>query len=94
MKSITSGADRRSSGPQRGRVPDDEPEWIRLACHQEGVRIREAREHASLTQEKLADRAGLGRSTLQRIESGQGIKFVHLVRIARALDVPVRDLVG
>jgi len=74
-------------------VPDDLPEWMRLACQQQGDRIREAREYANLTQEKLADRAGLGRSTLQRIEAGSGIKYVHLIRIARALGVPVADLV-
>jgi len=74
-------------------VPDDLPEWMRLACQQQGDRIREAREYANLTQEKLADHAGLGRSTLQRIEAGSGIKYVHLIRIARALGVPVADLV-
>jgi transcriptional regulator with XRE-family HTH domain len=74
-------------------VPDDQPEWIRLACQQQGDRIREAREHANLTQEKLADRAGLGRSTLQRVEAGSGIKYVHLIRIARALDMQLAELV-
>jgi transcriptional regulator with XRE-family HTH domain len=74
-------------------VPDAQPSWIRLACQQQGVRIREAREHANLTQEKLAERTELGRSTIQRIESGAGIKYVHLLVIARALDVPVAELV-
>jgi transcriptional regulator with XRE-family HTH domain len=74
-------------------VPDAQPEWIRLACQQQGDRIREAREHANLSQEKLAERAELGRSTIQRIEAGAGIKYVHLIVIARALDVPLADLV-
>lgn len=74
-------------------MPDDQPEWERLACQQQGDRIREAREHANLTQEKLAERAELGRSTVQRIEAGIGIKYTHLVRVARALDVQVADLV-
>lgn len=74
-------------------MPDDQPEWIRLACQQHGDRIREAREHANLTQEKLAERAELGRSTIQRIEAGSGIKLTHLLLIARALDIPLTDLV-
>ena len=74
-------------------MPDAQPDWIRLACQQQGERIREAREHANLTQEKLAERAELGRSTVQRIEAGAGIKYVHLLLIARALDVPLAELV-
>jgi len=74
-------------------VPDAQPEWIRLACQQQGVRIRQAREHANLTQEKLAERVELGRSTIQRIEVGDGIKYVHLLLIARALDIPIADLI-
>lgn len=79
--------------PSVGRVPDAQPEWIRLACQQQGDRIRRAREYANLTQEALAHEAELGRSTVQRIESGDGIKYVHLLRIARALGVPLADLV-
>lgn len=89
---ITTDADRRSSAHQRCRVPDDQPEWIRLACQRQGVRIREAREHANLTQEKLAERAELSRSTMQRIEAGEGIKLTHLLLIAHALDVRPADL--
>ncbi|MFC8512011.1 helix-turn-helix domain-containing protein [Streptomyces sp. NPDC057257] len=74
-------------------MPDDQPEWIRLACQEQGVRVRKAREYANLTQEELVERSGLSRSTIQRVESGIGIKWVHLVRIAKALGVPVADLV-
>ncbi|MFJ8791382.1 helix-turn-helix domain-containing protein [Streptomyces sp. NPDC102462] len=74
-------------------MPDDQPEWIRAACQRQGVRIRQAREHANLSQEALAERAELGRSTIQRVEAGEGIKYVHLLRIARALAVPLADLV-
>lgn len=74
-------------------MPDDQPQWIRIACQRQGVRIREAREHANLTQEKLAERSELSRPTIQRIESGSGIKYVHLLRISKALDVPLADLV-
>ncbi|MEV1063359.1 helix-turn-helix transcriptional regulator [Streptomyces sp. NPDC050263] len=74
-------------------MPDDQPEWERLACQDQGDRIRQAREHANLTQEKLAEKADLGRSTIQRIEAGAGIKYTHLIRIGRALDVPLSDFV-
>ncbi|MCD7440217.1 helix-turn-helix domain-containing protein [Streptomyces lincolnensis] len=74
-------------------MPAEHPEWERLACQKQGDRLRQAREHAHLSQEKLAEKAALGRSTVQRIESGEGIKYIHLIRIARALDVDVADLV-
>ena len=74
-------------------MPADQPEWIRLACQEQGGRVRQARERASLSQEELAERAGLSRSTVQRVEWGVGIKFVHLLCISRALDVPLADLV-
>lgn len=74
-------------------MPDDQPQWIRVACQQQGDRIRKAREYADLTQEELAEKAQLGRSTIQRIEVGVGIKYVHLIRIARALGVPLAELV-
>jgi transcriptional regulator with XRE-family HTH domain len=74
-------------------VPDDQPEWIRRACQRQGERVRKAREHRNLTQEKLAELVDLGRSTIQRIEAGEGIKYAHLVVIAHALDMEVPDLV-
>lgn len=74
-------------------MPDDQPEWERLACQQQGTRIRQARERANLTQERLAERSGLGRTTIQRIEAGAGIKYVHLIRIGRVLGVPLSDFV-
>ena len=74
-------------------MPDDQPQWILIACQQQGDRIREAREYANLTQEKLAEKADLGRSTIQRIEAGDGIKYVHLLRVACALGMPLADLV-
>jgi transcriptional regulator with XRE-family HTH domain len=74
-------------------VPDAQPDSLLIACQQQGDRVRRAREHANLTQEKLAERSELGRSTIQRVEAGVGIKYSHLYLIARALDVQVADLV-
>lgn len=72
---------------------DDLPESLRLACQRQGDHIRQVRENADLTQEKLAERASLGRSTIQRVEAGVGIKYTHLYLIADALNVPLADLV-
>ncbi|WP_309029170.1 helix-turn-helix domain-containing protein [Streptomyces alfalfae] len=59
-----------------------------------GERIRAARLHANLTQEILGERAGLDRQAINRIEQGHASPLLDtLVRIADALDVPLRDLV-
>jgi transcriptional regulator with XRE-family HTH domain len=74
-------------------VPAEQPEWITSAQQALGRRIRDARVYADLTQEELAHRAQIDRSTVQRMEGGQNdAKFSHLVRVARALNVPTRDL--
>lgn len=74
-------------------MPSDQPEWIIRAQQALGLRVRDARLYANLTQEQLSERAGIDRSTLQRIERGQNdAKISHLLRVARALNVPTRDL--
>ncbi|MEV8523099.1 helix-turn-helix transcriptional regulator [Streptomyces sp. NPDC052000] len=48
-----------------------------------------------MTQEELAHAAGIDRSSVQRIELGQNDpRLTHLLRIANALHVHVRDLLG
>ncbi|MEV4424086.1 helix-turn-helix transcriptional regulator [Streptomyces sp. NPDC049602] len=74
-------------------MPADQPEWITSAQQALGRRIRDARVYANLTQEQLAARAEIDRSTIQRIEGGKtDAKFSHLLRVADALNVNVRDL--
>ncbi|MDR3081966.1 MAG: helix-turn-helix domain-containing protein [Streptomyces sp.] len=59
-----------------------------------GERIRAARLHANLTQEKLAERAGRDRQAVNRIEQGHAAASIDtLICIADALGVPLRDLV-
>lgn len=71
----------------------DQPPWIAPARQALGRRIAAARVDANLTQEKLAQLAGVDRSTLQRIELGQNDpRFSHLLLIARALKVHVTEL--
>ncbi|MFI8962027.1 helix-turn-helix domain-containing protein [Streptomyces sp. NPDC053493] len=75
-------------------MPADQPEWIIHALQALGLRVRDARIYANLTQEELAERAAIDRSTIQRIERGQSdAKFSHLLRIASVLGLTVQDLI-
>jgi transcriptional regulator with XRE-family HTH domain len=48
----------------------------------------------NLSQEALAERAGIDRQAINRIELGHQSPILDtLIRIADALDVPLRDLV-
>lgn len=59
-----------------------------------GKRIRILRLTRELTQDDLAAAAGISRSFVSLIEHGaKGIDVVRLLRIARALDVPLHELV-
>ncbi len=53
-----------------------------------GARARELRKARRITQIELADRAGIGRSTVQRFENSGDIGVEAMVRIAFALGVP------
>lgn len=50
-----------------------------------GARIQRRRLELDLTRELLADRAGVGVSTLQRIEGGRSTQVVSLLRVLGAL---------
>jgi transcriptional regulator with XRE-family HTH domain len=52
-----------------------------------GSRLRSTRLERNLSQERLAEEAGVGRVTLQRIEAGESPSLVSLVRVLRALDL-------
>lgn len=52
-----------------------------------GNRLRRARLDRNLNQARLAEEAGIGRTTLQRIEEGKSSSLVNLIRILRALDL-------
>ena len=60
-----------------------------------GARVRALRETAGLTQENLAQAAGLGRITLVRLEKGKHTpKFSTLKALAHILERPVEDLLA
>ncbi|MFE2224777.1 helix-turn-helix transcriptional regulator [Agrobacterium deltaense] len=59
-----------------------------------GDQIRDARHWAGLTQQQLAEGAGLEKQTVSLIENGHASPRLDTVyRIARALERPVADLV-
>lgn len=56
--------------------------------------VRELRARQGLTQEQVAEAAGLGRGFVSELETGRRrASFEAVVRIARALDVPLGVLV-
>ena len=58
-----------------------------------GAHIRELRTSMNLSQEKLADRAGLHRTYVGSVERGErNISFDNILLIARALNITPREL--
>ncbi|WP_326765425.1 helix-turn-helix domain-containing protein [Streptomyces sp. NBC_01591] len=76
------------------RSTDPLPDWVSARRRAIGDRIRAARTHRNLTQEGLAELAGLDRKTVNRVEEGAHSPLLdHLLLIADALGVPLADLV-
>ncbi|PKG96300.1 hypothetical protein CXF92_00425 [Pseudomonas sp. Choline-3u-10] len=57
-----------------------------------GKRVACARKYRSLTQQELADRAGIAQSSLASLEAGRNKGSRSLVSLAKALDVPAEWL--
>lgn len=58
-----------------------------------GLRLRDLRRTANLSQEDLADKTGLHRTYISSLERGhRNVGFDNIVLMARALDVRVADL--
>jgi len=57
--------------------------------------LQAIRKAANLTQDELAEKSGIGRVTISRIESGEQKETTSgtLVKLAQALDVSVDDLI-
>ena len=59
-----------------------------------GKRIRALREEMTISQEELADRAGIHRNYISQIEGGKrNVSFYNVVKIARALRVSPSGLI-
>lgn len=73
---------------------DPLPDWVPTRRRAIGDRIRAERVRQHLTQERLAELAGLDRKTVNRIEQGTHSPLLdHLLVIADALGTPLSDLV-
>jgi transcriptional regulator with XRE-family HTH domain len=60
-----------------------------------GLTIRALRRERGLSQEALAELAQIDRSYMSSVERGlRNVSVLNVARIAGALDVPVRDLLG
>ena len=58
-----------------------------------GVHLRKIREHRSLSQQQLADDAGVARKTIERIENAKFTVTIDvLISIAKALGISVSEL--
>jgi transcriptional regulator with XRE-family HTH domain len=69
------------------------PRRGQLILKQIGARIKEARTTAGLSQQAVADAAGINREYLSRVERGtENVSILTLARIAEALDTPIRNL--
>ncbi|WP_069769864.1 helix-turn-helix transcriptional regulator [Streptomyces sp. LUP30] len=69
------------------------PDWVLARRRAIGDRIRDLRRARRLSQEKLAEIAGLDRQSVNRIEQGhQAALLDNLIRILAALEAPFGDL--
>ena len=65
-----------------------------LVMTEVGDRLKKLRRRATLTQEQLAKKSGVGITTINRIETGavEDPHFSTLRKLARALDAEPREL--
>ena len=52
-----------------------------------GHRIKAERIRSSFTQESLAEKSGVSKSTIERLEKGETVQFINLVKVFRALNL-------
>lgn len=63
------------------------PAVVSRSLRRMGQDLNTWRKLRQLTVEEVADRAGVGRSTILRVESGQGSSLENVLRVSRALGV-------
>jgi transcriptional regulator with XRE-family HTH domain len=69
------------------------PRQGQIVLKQIGARIKAARKARVLSQQAVADAAGINREYLSRVERGtENVSILTLVRVTAALDIPLRNL--
>jgi len=70
------------------------PDWVLTRCRAIGLQIRDAREQAGLTQQRLAERIDCDVKSISRWENGhRSPDLADLVLLADGIGVPLADLV-
>lgn len=78
---------------KRGRLAGYIPRMKTKAQIKFGRKVRELRTAAGLSQEALAEKAGLHRTYIGMIERAEkNITLANIEKIARALGVPLREM--
>ncbi len=87
--------DRTSSSPDPRVAEPDAADPIAASLAGVGHRLRRVREQRGLTLTEVADRTGISKSTLSRLENGQRKASLELLLpLGRTYRVPLDDLVG
>ncbi|CAN5592685.1 hypothetical protein BH10ACT5_BH10ACT5_21680 [soil metagenome] len=69
-------------------MPRPTPAKVTRAAESIGSQLAAWRKLQSLTAAQVAERAGIGRSTLTKIENGDaGVRFDAILKVARALGI-------
>lgn len=71
--------------PRRERLEYEVEESLR--AYAMGEALKAERERMNLTQRELGEKAGIGESTVSKIENGRSTSTASLFRIFRALDL-------
>ena len=56
------------------------------ALHEIGERVKRHRLNRTLSQKEVAERAGIGLASVDRLEEGKGSTLANLIRVLTALD--------
>jgi len=72
---------------EQAKLKTDPPAPVAAAMRRIGDDMKTWRKLRQLTAAQVADRAGVGRDTVARLESGRDVSSINLLRIARALGV-------
>ena len=65
----------------------DEQSTDKAILQEIGERLEQLRLNRNLIRTDLAEQAGISRNTVERIESGDSVQLINLIRLCRALGI-------